>query len=575
MKYALGVGLILCLALNLHSVCAQNPSLDTSFSVLDNSSGPALQSTETFKLRVIDAEGAPISGASVTPWALRSSQGHGSWRSDGEDRSETKPTSTLTDEHGVAIVKYPRLRDVGEQTKTIGVSVWIDHPDYVLEGSVHLDLPHDLKTSDPVTLKHGTDLFVRPTIDGQPADPKLIVANWSDSRSWKDPGVMEVVDSKTLKFPSIEIGDASVLLMRVDDDRITHSSRIVDVILNADQRNEITVDLKPIVPIKGQFDPAVPRPIHNGRVACETLNPSIDYDRAGFISWAPVSENGDFVIPVWPTGEAIQLTGICDGYIGLSGEAPPEVSNPRNPDPYLRAQVFRPDQGDAVALRMEPLVPCDITVVDEHGQPVEGVEVSSWPNIQWWNNGSQVYCDTLLRGEDMIRVRDRKRDYEAFLNEEYGYPFAIQTDRKGNGTLMLPKGSQNLTAEDDRYELPAFLGRRSTKINMVPGERSEITLTIQRKGTDHLGEWDKLAGVVFGCSTREGRRICALPEVREKMDEFAKTFREGKNRQDPKLLAEAFTIVADAFVKAGDLNESMKWRKKAAEQQSKIAKDTP
>jgi hypothetical protein len=62
---------------------------------------------------------------------------------------------------------------------------------------------------------------------------------------------------------------------------------------------------------------------------------------------------------------------------------------------------------------------------------------------------------------------------------------------------------------------------------MVPGERSEITLAVQRKGTDHLGEWGKLAGVVFGCSTREGRRICALPEVREKVDEFARTFRDG------------------------------------------------
>ncbi|QEG00810.1 hypothetical protein Mal15_48820 [Stieleria maiorica] len=575
MKTSIGFGLTICVAVAISSAAAQDPAKDLAFSVLGDSTGPVFQTTESLQLRVVNEAGDPVAGARVTPWALRSGQGHGRWTDSGKDRSETKPETSQTDEDGIAIVKYPMFRNVAEQTKTIGVSVRVDHRDYVLEGAIHLDLPHDPNTADPVVLKRGADLFVRPLIDGQPADPKLIVANWSDSRSWRDPGVMEAVDSETLRFPSLELGDASVLLMRVDDDQITHASRIVDVNLKADGRNEIAVELKPVVPIKGQLDPSVPRPIRNGRVVYWTLDPSVGHDRAGFVSWSPVSQNGDFVIPVWPTGEAIQLAGICNGYIGESGEAPPEVANPRNPDPYLRAQVIRPDQGDPVVLTMEPLVPCDITVVDELEQPVKGAKVGSWPNIQWWNNGSQVYCDTLLRGEDMIRVRDHQRDYEAFVNEDYGFPFEIQTDRDGAGTLMLPKGSQSLTVKDDRYELPAFLGRRYTKIEMVPGERSEITLTVQRKGTDRLGEWDKLAGVVFGCSTREGRRICALPEVRKKMDEFAKTFREGKNQKDPKLLAEAYTIVADAFATAGDLNESTKWRKKAAEQKRMISADAP
>ncbi|MCD0457925.1 Ig-like domain-containing protein [Roseiconus lacunae] len=575
MKFSIGFGFMCFLAVVVSPAAAQGSADDFSLSLLGDSSGPVFQATETLQLRVVDEAGSPIAGAHVTPWALRSAQGHGSWKSDGDDRSETKPETSLTDEDGIAIVKYPMFRNVAEQTKTIGVSVRVDHRDYVLEGAIHLDLPHDPNTADPVVLKRGADLFVRPMIDGKPADSQLIVANWSDSRSWRDPGVMEAVDSETLKFPSMKTGDASVLLMRVEDGQITHASRIVDANLNADGRNEISVELNPVVPIKGQLDPSVPRPIRNGRVVCWTLDPSVNHDRAGFVSWSAVSEDGDFVIPVWPTGEAIQLAGICDGYIGVSGKAPSEVTNPRNPDPYLRAQVIRPDEEGPVILSMEALVPCDVGVVDEEGEPIEGVLIDSWPNIQWWNGGSQVYCDTLMRGEDMIRVRNRKRDYREFTNEEYGFPFSARTDDNGQATLMLPKGKQSLGIRDDRYEMPAFLGRRYTKIEMVPGERSEITLTVQRKGTDRLGEWDKLAGVVFGCSTREGRRICALPEVRKKMDEFAKTFREGKNQKDPKLLAEAYTIVADAFATAGDLNESTKWRKKAAEQKSMITSDAP
>jgi hypothetical protein len=85
---------------------------------------------------------------------------------------------------------------------------------------------------------------------------------------------------------------------------------------------------------------------------------------------------------------------------------------------------------------------------------------------------------------------------------------------------------------------------------------------------------DKLAGVVFGCSTREGRRICALPEVQKKMNEFPARFREGKNQRDPELLSEAYTLVADAFVGVGDQAEAEKWRQKAAEQAA-LAKSAP
>ncbi len=99
-----------------------------------------------------------------------------------------------------------------------------------------------------------------------------------------------------------------------------------------------------------------------------------------------------------------------------------------------------------------------------------------------------------------------------------------------------------------------------------------VTLNLQPRGTEKLGDWDKLAGVVFGCSTREGRRICALPEVRKKMDEFESRFRDGKSQHDPQLLSEAYTMVADAFVGVGDQDEAAKWRAKAAEEAGKVKK---
>ena len=53
------------------------------------------------------------------------------------------------------------------------------------------------------------------------------------------------------------------------------------------------------------------------------------------------------------------------------------------------------------------------------------------------------------------------------------------------------------------------------------------------------------------------------------MDEFTARFREGKNQRDPKLLAEAYQLVASAFEGVGDQLEAAKWREKAAEQMAK------
>ena len=97
-----------------------------------------------------------------------------------------------------------------------------------------------------------------------------------------------------------------------------------------------------------------------------------------------------------------------------------------------------------------------------------------------------------------------------------------------------------------------------------------MTLQLEPTGTETLGEYEKLAGVVFGCSTREGKQICALPEVRQKMDEFSRRLREADNPRDPAVLAEAFAVLADAFDRAGDLQEAAKWRAKADAEKGKL-----
>ncbi len=160
-------------------------------------------------------------------------------------------------------------------------------------------------------------------------------------------------------------------------------------------------------------------------------------------------------------------------------------------------------------------------------------------------------------------------------DDAFPSPFQAETNAQGEATLELPVGGESLTVVSDVYELPVFLGRRDVEVKLTADKPAEVTLRLQPRGTEKLGEWDKLAGVVFGCSTREGRRICALPGVQAKMEEFTRRFREAKNQRDPQLLSEAYQAVAEAFTGIGDLEQAAIWREKAADQSKKAqaAKD--
>ena len=361
--------------------------------------------------------------------------------------------------------------------------------------------------------------------------------------------------------------------MKLDGERATHFSKITDFELKTGEPKQLEVALEPSLQIQGKVSDNVPRPIREGFIKTWSLElPMADDEprRVCWFSWSPVKPDGTFTIDGWPAGERVEIIALCDGYMATSGKGPDVVKNPPDPahDPFYRAQVFAPDAKQPIEVEMTPMAHCEVTAVDEGGTPVAGVKVGSCPNVQWWNTGSQIYCWPLNRSEK----RMCEREYGSSTDKVYTPPFEGVTDAKGKATLDLPVGREDLYVDSEVYELPVFLGRREVRLNLTRDQTSKVMLNLQPSGTEKLGDWDKLAGVVFGCSTREGRRICALPEVRKKMDEFEARFRDGQSQHDPQLLSEAYTMVADAFVGVGDQDEAAKWRAKAAEEATKVKK---
>ena len=546
---------------------AAPPGLSSANEEVDKLTGVA-----EFKVRVVDADGRPVSKAKVTPWALRSSQGHGLWLKD-DKYCDLSPSDTWTDTTGITTATYPYFRDRDEQIRTTQVSLRVDHPDFALAGDVHVDVPLTTTEAHEIKLAIGATAEVRPLLDGKVARHENLLTLWSDGRSWQPGFAPQRSADGTLSLSGMPAGANSVLLVTLDGDHAMHFSRITDFDLTLGETKRLDVELRPGVCVRGRLSDNVPRPVRAGRVRAESLNPAeAMWDRVQWMTWVPIRPDGTFVIDTWPADEPLQLIALCEGFIAENGTAPEEVKNaPRQGSGMsCRPQVFRPCSGGSIELAMTPLVRCNVTAVDEDDKPVAGVEVFSYPNVQWWNSGSQFYGSWLVRGERLVRVRDVRDSVE----NAYPNPFIASTDAHGRVTLELPSGRQFLDVKSDVYELPVFLGRREVDVRLNRGKTTDVALRLQPMGTEKLGEWDKLAGVVFGCSTREGRRICALPKVREQMDVFAARFREAKSRRDPQLLSEAYSAVADAFMGVGDVEEATKWRERAAEQAAKL-RDEP
>lgn len=550
----------------ISSSSAQQPSADPIGSAIRDLVANQ-QAMLPLPVRVVDQDGKPVAKATVTPWALRSSQGHGLWAKD-DKRVGTGPKEAITDENGMVTVLYPRFDDFEEQTRTIAVSLTVDHADFSYLGSLHIDVP--LETEEPYEIKlaPGVPLVIQPLLDGAPADLTNLFVLSSDGRSWRPGANPEKLADGTLRISAMPPGNNSVLLVRLDGERATHFSKITDFELMTGEPKKVDVPLNPALRIRGTLSENVPRPVRQGRIKLWTLKPKDgDQNRVGWFTWVPVEADGTFVINGWPADERLQLIALCDGFLATSGNPPTDLDYPYDPkkDRFNRPQIFEPIQGKEIEVAMTPLIACHVTAIDEEEKPIAGISVVSCPNVGWWNGGSQIYCHLLVRGERLLRLRD----YRTAADQGLQNPFQGTTDISGKMILELPAGREIIGVDSEVYELPVFLGDREMRIELKPGQASELTLRLQAKGRERLGEWDKLAGVVFGCSTREGRRICALPGVRKKMDEFEKRFRDAKNQQDPILLAEAYTAVADAFEGVGDQEEATNWRRKAADQAAK------
>ncbi|MDZ4657638.1 MAG: hypothetical protein SH868_08670 [Bythopirellula sp.] len=519
----------------------------------------------TLPVRVVNESGEPVAGVKVIPWALRCSQGHGSWH----EKTLGKLPEFTTDDEGRAEVTYPRYVSPDEFVRTTEVTLSVDQRDYVYISHENVNVPRGEQVPHEITLHRGATVEITPLENGKPAEFEGLYAVWSDNRPSQTDGVPVKTQDGHLQRPAMPPGSGQVLLARIIDGRATHFSSIIDLELKAQERLQREVDLRPAVQISGMLSDNVPRPVKNGRVAILTLEKDPSKENVNWVAWSTVAEDGSFKIEAWPAGETLQLIALSDGYIAESGVAPAVAKPPRQPDPFNRPQVFLPDsQSEPLIVKMVPMVECRVDVVNEDNTPLSGVEVASCPNVGWWNYGSQIYCGYLHSSEKYLVTRDIDLSVDSTLPA----PFTVTTDEKGRTRLFLPVGKEDLYAGNDDYELPINRGRRDVEVELIAGETAQVRLVLQRKGKEFLGEWDKLAGVLFGCTGDECRRLLEDPGFRKRITGVRLKLDEAENATDPDLLRSAFAEISAAFDEVDDEEEANRWRRKADEQAANLEK---
>ena len=364
------------------------------------------------------------------------------------------------------------------------------------------------------------------------------------------PGLLIKRGSGKMQLETLYPRPFRAMLVRLVDVQAVEFSDPIDLTLQPGLNDAVTVAMHPAVSIRGRLGDEVPRPVVAGRVSAIALTRKDPLPNFDWTQWAPVDENGGFVIAGIPRSEKMQVIAVCEHFIARNGTEP--IAKPAGADadplgglramfevardltktedrPCTRPQVFGPDAEQPITIGMAPLVRCEISVVDPDGKPLPDIFVGGYANVLWWGDwGSQVYGRQLMRSTEWLTGTAIEEPWDSDSVRGFDVPFFDHSDENGAATVYLPPGKQTLFAEDknEDYQLPVFLGSgsRNRQVTVRTGETLAVTLQLEPTGTETLGEYDKLAGVVFGCSTREGKQICTCPKFAKRWTNFRDAF---------------------------------------------------
>lgn len=446
-------------------------------------------------LRVLDAAGKPVAGAVITPEGMRTKSGPFSadWYNWGKGR-DVPDTPVTTDKNGFASVPYPKY--VFERIETGTLCLAVNHPNFVPsrpECVVSTALPAGAPWKDRFTeildrIQHKT-LFAHPDPIVLQKGAALKISVRPGSLSPKDAPMYAQISGKiNLKADSwlrpepgvlitqrLPDGNHSIRVVRVETNRMVWFSEVTNFTAVVGQTNELVVDFKPGVTVRGRLDDSVPRPVVNGRVIAHVWPAGLRPPQypPQWHSWSPIREDGTFEITSLPPGD-LELVAICDGFINTNGPGKYNFHYP---------QQFTLGTNDLdITLGMEPTASLQVHVTDDKGHPLSDAVVSAWPNTRYGD------WSAVIVGQDCYKTTDTfSPDYDWRKWRMRHVDFKGTSDKNGVATVAnLPVDTKRIAVEHPQFVLPAAKGsfgsRREAPIKLSPGTNNSIYLQLEPNG---------------------------------------------------------------------------------------------
>ena len=174
----------------------------------------------------------------------------------------------------------------------------------------------------------------------------------------------------------------------------------------------------------------------------------------------------------------MEIAALCDGFISSDSkkQSPPSV--------IIHPQKHTISTNDLdIVIDMEPTARLEVTVLDDKNQFLEGVRVSTWPNVSWGDWSSTIFCGDLYKTIDRL-----KQQYNIELDTPTGF-FGI-SDSNGLAVLSnVPVGITNFAVEHEKYvlpkvETPGSAIRRQANVILTPGTVTRKTVILELQSKD-------------------------------------------------------------------------------------------
>jgi len=412
------------------------------------------------------------------------------WRSDANGVPNPPVT---TDKAGYGRVPYPTY--VFERIETGTLCLSVNHPDYVparpervvatappagAPWRVRLDdlwsrIQHKtlIARPDPIVLSNGASLKISVQPDAAISTNAhlfaLVSGNTSaDANLWihPEPGVIAT--------RRLAAGHHTLRAVELDSDGSAWFSDVSEFTAVTGQTNELVVTVKRGITVRGQLDDTVPRPVKNGRVVAHVSPPGIKFqdDPPQWHAWATVQDDGNFAIGPLPEGE-LEILALCDGFVSTNG---PGQYHMRYPQKHLLGT-----NDLAITIGMEPTARLEVTVTDDHGQPLKDAQVVTWPNARYGEWSAVILMGDCYNTSEFLLAKTGAKF-------SWGQPvldFQGVSDSAGLAVLPnLPADVKTLAVEHPRFVLPAVGTasggkHRQASITLIAGRTNRVSVQLE------------------------------------------------------------------------------------------------